>query len=571
MTVFFCITLVVVACLFLYFLLLSFGFKSWVFKTSRLVVIPRESIPEYLEPCFEAASPLLEGLGFTYRRSFYYPPTANIPYEQNRYAMEFIHDKSGAIARAFGTLRFSAKYYIEFANLFNDGSLWATMNGMKHYNAPGDIPGLTFFDDYLPDDAQAWKVHQERVSNSGKTVVKNAEEIESRMEYYDGQEFEARAQQGIMHPLKKDDFFRLTWKGAFRWVFDIIAARFKERKVNRRMVKMPQLDEAVLESLESQKVFQQAPNPAIIDSKLVTTVSAIFFIVIGAHLSGELSFAFALFAVLALHEAGHWVAMKWFGHNNAAVYLIPLFGSLTAGDGKIQTSPMKQLLIFLAGPLPGILLALIVWVITINIFPASDIPAFLSKFIIILLIVNYLNLLPLFPLDGGRIVEAFLLPRMPRLRFCFVFFSLIILGLTAFSSFWERLAFAFAVLLSVITFNAPVSANSIVLIPLLLSLIFTLAVMLFIFIPAQWSLLRLRLAIGNVNPASESEAQEIISNALQSPKFNKWADTKRHITSDIIVSELINPKQGLIQIICGGVIYGLSLYLYFLIDGYINL
>jgi Zn-dependent protease len=416
-------------------------------------------------------------------------------------------------------------------NLFEDGDIWSTINGIKHFLLPGYIPGITHFDDYLPDDSAAWKAHTQRILNSGKTIVKNEEEIENKNDSFDGQMLKVRVLQGMFYPLKTDNFFRLTWKGAFCTIFKIYLGRIKERRLNRRIVKTSLPKEAVLESLESKKEFEQAINSESKSKISAPIVSAILFIVISAYFFDVL-FTLALFAVLALHEAGHWITMKWLGHNNVAVYFIPLLGAVTIGESKKIISPMMQLLTYLAGPLPGILLAFAI----IKILPASAPYTFLNMFFSILLYVNCFNLLPLFPLDGGRIVDTFLLSRMPRLRFCFALLSTIVLCIITLSYTFFSIACVF------------------------------ISILLFIFLPTQRHLLRLRLAIGRVDAVSESEAKEIILNALESPKFEKWSDSKRNTMLDIMVSELINTKMNLIQVFITAVIYGLSLYLSYVLE-----
>ena len=525
----------------LFFLLLCFACKRMIFKPSKLVEIPRGDIPEYLLPCFEAALPLLEGLGFTYRRSFYCTPMANHMGARNVYGMEFIHPESGAMAAAGANLNFSTKYQTEFVSLFEDGDIWSTINGIKHLLPPGNTPGYTYFDDYLPDDSRAWQAHLTRVTGSGKTIVKNEEAIENRMKHYDERIFEARVRQGYFYPLKKEGFFRLTWKGAFCWVLNINIGKTKERGVNRKIIKTALPKEAELEVLESQKEFQQALDSESNNAKAKAIVSAALFVAVGVYFF-DAQFSLILLAVLALHEGGHWLAMKCFGHSNVAVYFIPLLGALTIGENKIKISPMKQFMIFLAGPLPGLLLGLIAWEIAINVFPRLMMPPNLYALIITFSVVNYFNLIPLFPLDGGRIVETFLLSRMPRLRFCFVIFSVMVLCLlTLFYTFFSIIGAAIS------------------------------AFLIFIFVPTQWRLLKLRLAVGKAEAISEGDAREMIVNALSTPKFEKWNAVKRFYLSDIMISELINPKPGLIQIIYGGIVYGLCLYLPFLIESYIKI
>src|SRR5439155_12865752 len=65
----------------------------------------------------------------------------------------------------------------------------------------------------------------------------------------------------------------------------------------------------------------------------------------------------ALVAVLLYHELGHFVAMKLFGYRDATIFFVPFFGAATVGR-KHDATAAQQIIVLLAGPVPGLLLAL---------------------------------------------------------------------------------------------------------------------------------------------------------------------------------------------------------------------
>ena len=148
-------------------------------------------------------------------------------------------------------------------------------------------------------------------------------------------------------------------------------------------------------------------------------LSAALFMAIGAWLWG-FGGALTIIAVLALHEAGHWAAMKLSGFRDVQVFFVPGMGAATSGE-KHEAHPFIHLLVYLAGPMPGLLvaLALLAWVAggpahqDAAWYPALLAGAFAA------LAINAFNLLPVLPLDGGRVVEMFLVGRLPWLRFVF--------------------------------------------------------------------------------------------------------------------------------------------------------
>ena len=149
----------------------------------------------------------------------------------------------------------------------------------------------------------------------------------------------------------------------------------------------------------------------------------------GSGLDYGWSFAFVLMLILSvlLHELGHALCARYFGLETLDVTLSPL-GGLARFRG-YPTSPTHDLWIAAAGPLTNLLIALpllLVW-------SPERIRAFWWEYsngiqvlelrsdsmLLYLLGFNFLmfafNLLPAFPLDGGRILRALLQFRFDRL------------------------------------------------------------------------------------------------------------------------------------------------------------
>ncbi len=148
-------------------------------------------------------------------------------------------------------------------------------------------------------------------------------------------------------------------------------------------------------------------------------LSAAGFLALGSWWWGP-SGAAIIAAVILLHEAGHWLAMKLAGFRDVQVFFVPGMGGATSGE-KHEAHPMTHLMVYLAGPVPGLLLAMAVfaWMaLTPNHSSAAWYPLLMTGTIATLFI-NALNMLPVLPLDGGRIVDLLLVGRMPWLRFVF--------------------------------------------------------------------------------------------------------------------------------------------------------
>jgi Zn-dependent protease len=106
-----------------------------------------------------------------------------------------------------------------------------------------------------------------------------------------------------------------------------------------------------------------------------------------------------LFA-LCVHEAGHVSAMRWNGVATKGFYLIPFVGGAAVASEAINDRE-KEFWITLWGPLFGLVSALLplgTWCLTRHPL-AAGVAGWIALF-------NLINLLPVTPLDGGRIVKS---------------------------------------------------------------------------------------------------------------------------------------------------------------------
>lgn len=137
-------------------------------------------------------------------------------------------------------------------------------------------------------------------------------------------------------------------------------------------------------------------------------------------------FVFTIFACVVLHELGHALAARRYGISTKSITILPIGG--VASLEKIPEDPKQELVVAVAGPLVNVAIAIGLWGFLsvtgkLNLDPESveEITRInAGNFLIALFSVNVLlvlfNLIPAFPMDGGRVLRALLALRMSRVK-----------------------------------------------------------------------------------------------------------------------------------------------------------
>jgi Zn-dependent protease len=128
----------------------------------------------------------------------------------------------------------------------------------------------------------------------------------------------------------------------------------------------------------------------------------------------------ALFACILLHEFGHILMARRYGVRTPDVILLPIGG--VARLERIPDQPKQELLIALAGPAVTAAIALVLYLLLRSTGgePGVDQLNPVSPLLDQLLVVNVwlllFNMIPAFPMDGGRVLRALLASRLGMVR-----------------------------------------------------------------------------------------------------------------------------------------------------------
>ena len=159
-------------------------------------------------------------------------------------------------------------------------------------------------------------------------------------------------------------------------------------------------------------------------------IHATFFLLLGVMaylygLQGGASWAISavviwllVFLCVLLHELGHALAAKGYGIPTVDITLYPIGG--VARVERMPEKPVQELVVALAGPLVNVVIIIVLGAVLLatgGIRPSDiDHPNLLEALFITNILMVVFNLIPAFPLDGGRVLRALLATRMEYAR-----------------------------------------------------------------------------------------------------------------------------------------------------------
>ena len=126
---------------------------------------------------------------------------------------------------------------------------------------------------------------------------------------------------------------------------------------------------------------------------------------------GKMEYFFIFFLTLLIHELGHYIAARALGYKLNSFYLKLTGAQLNYNSGIFENR--DEIIIAISGPFANIFLAIFtisLWWIFPSIYVFSHIFVFQN------FVLGLFNLLPAFPLDGGRVVSCILAEKFPKTK-----------------------------------------------------------------------------------------------------------------------------------------------------------
>lgn len=399
-------------------------------KRPSIELRPCEGLPPFLEELFRPAAEKLRQMGFEqlhciYRESFISHSLAG------KWAVVFGNRTESAYAEiSFNSNQTEMPgYEIFFTTIYSDDTMLETVNCRK-YGIVVEIPQVIFVDPYALTMEEQWKAHCEKAKELVRT--KKAFPLASilyvaRHEIAGNQHIDRLVAEGIVKESNKGEY-------AFRFLRSIpIAGRMlmgmlKSTRIHQARKKkdpimqhvMPlEADVEAYQRIES--VNRKRPIGRAGKTVLLLVSAMLFSLSFGITLSPR-TVLFLLGAVL-FHELGHFLGMYIFGYRNLQILFVPFLGAVAYGKEE-NTKPFQRVIVLLLGPLPGIVVGLTGMVLSTR-FQAQ----WLSELSTLMLVLNFFNLIPMMPLDGGQLVRTLLFQRFPRIQAVFFAVSAILLML----------------------------------------------------------------------------------------------------------------------------------------------
>jgi Zn-dependent protease len=317
---------------------------------------------------------------------------------------------------------------VTFWSFLDSGRAVMTVSGMRGMILD-TLPETEMVDPYAATIAEQWHAHLQALDSAGRDRVRqlDPEAMVGAIQAREAAYVEDLLKRGRLRPREQGEGYELPVAAAIGLAWQAVGAQKKLRRMYARIARteprpptLPLEEEVTL--FERLERLRRMPGRRRVYLGLFALTALLF--------TGSMALLFdatmvvMLSVVVLVHELGHYAAMRAFGYADTTIFFLPFLGAATTGrrDG---APAGHELVIFLAGPVPGLVLAYL-----IGTFYAASPGSWQQQALLVLVIVNLFNLLPIFPLDGGRVLHLLIFRRNRWLEAAFMTLA----GLALFAS-----------------------------------------------------------------------------------------------------------------------------------------
>jgi len=393
----------------------------------------KSDIPDYLLKVYQNAINNLTSLGFEYHHSQVSHDLIAHEYAE-KYTIVMVNRKTRVFAdiSPATSLIDLPGYEIDFWSIANNANVLITLNGRGHTLLCG-IPSAEVHDPMTANLADTYQAHttvQTEVFGDKPLIIVNAATyVKLQQKIMDGYFLSLLNEGGLV--TTGNNLFRLTFKKARSLANQILKGNSKRNKLNREILlaKRQQIKQSTNQSNTSSEftdidveaeahayqrlLSSQKRTPGGTTSKILIFALTLALSYVAFGMVFSFNSVFILLGVILFHELGHIAAMYLFKYRDLQILFIPLLGAAATGS-KNEAAIWKQVIVYLMGPLPGIALGIFL----ITLYQQYKIP-WLYETSVTMLLINYLNLLPFVPLDGGHVIRLTIMERFPTGKLIF--------------------------------------------------------------------------------------------------------------------------------------------------------
>ena len=509
-------------------LIIQIGYAWWRvigirFKKSTVSIVQQSEIPQELKSIFDESDRIFASLDFNLE---YHVVAKN---SHTRYFQVYLHRPSCTYAAVCPPIVPDGAnlFDVTFETQYSDRQVVVTSDCIKYLFVPAD-PKTIFYDHYLGDVEKQWLSHLRTLKEIEKpereAIILSPEDRVRFMNQREEETYTYREKTGSFLCTAENEW-RFNPLKAFGFALGVLVGQRRRSKVMKERQRIaPTVSEAqVIADYSAFEGFIEAEKSlkrGWLSKIIVLSISVLAsYIVFGFAFSWE--FVPILIAVLFIHELGHLLGMRMFGFQDRQILFIPFLGAATFGH-KTDAKPYQRLIVYMLGPAPGLIIGTLAYYLLLGSASPKNIWVTFASTAMVL---NYLNLLPLLPFDGGKILELLLFTRYPRARFAMSLLSVLV-----------------------------IAAAGIILQDRILLIV---GILLALSLRSQWrlSLASIRTAKLLTPDADRKQRITAIFQVLSQPPFKNQNSAERIKTAKTILGEISSPVPSFKTSLAGGTIY----------------